>query len=71
MEEIKEDNHVCVIATWHEKEEFVNITVHIDSMEISCDRNGIETGIDEVSAEFEAFAGLYDCVCKITDNLEL
>ena len=68
MEEIQEDNHVCVTATWYEKGEFINFTVRIDSMEISCDRNGIEAGIDEISAEFQAFPELYDCVCRIADD---
>ena len=27
MEEIQEDNHVCVTATWYEKGEFINFTV--------------------------------------------
>ena len=71
MEEIKEDNHVCVVATWHDREEFIDIIIHIDSMEITCDRNGIETNVDEVIAEFEAFAELYDCVCRIKDGLDV
>lgn len=69
MEEIKEDNHVCVIATWHKDGEFINIAIHIDSKEISCDRNGIETGIDEISAEFEAFPGIYNCVCGVMNDV--
>ena len=68
MEEIQEDNHVCVTATWYAKGEFINFTVRIDSMEISCDRNGIETGIDEISAEFQAFPEIYACVCRIADD---
>lgn len=40
-------------------------------MEITCDRNGIETNVDEVIAEFEAFAELYDCVCRIADDLKV
>ena len=68
MEEIREDNHVCVIATWQEKEEFANIIIPIDSMEISCDRNGVETGVEEMRTEFGMFSEIYDCVCRIADD---
>ncbi len=69
MEEIKEDNHVCVIATIHEKEDFINLTIRMDNMEISCDKNGIETAPSKISGEFKIFSGLYDCVCRMTDSL--
>lgn len=68
MEEIQEDNHVCVTATWYEKGEFINFTVRIDSMEISCDRNGVETGVEEMRTEFGMFSEIYDCVCRIADD---
>ncbi|MDE7477236.1 MAG: hypothetical protein K2M91_04670, partial [Lachnospiraceae bacterium] len=69
MEEIKEDNHVCVIATLHDNEEFVNLTIHIDSMEISCDKNGIDISIDEVSAELGTFSESYEYICRVVDDL--
>lgn len=69
MEEIREDNHVCVIATWHEKEEFINMIIHIDNMKISCDRNGMETSIEEVCAEYEIFSKIYASVRRIADQL--
>ena len=59
---------MCDCDMGQEKEEFANIIIPIDSMEISCDRNGIEAGIDEISAEFQAFPELYDCVCRIADD---
>lgn len=69
MEEIEEDNHVCVIATIHENEDFINFIIHIGNMEISCDKNGIETTIDEISAKFKTFSKSFDSVCKIVDRL--
>ncbi len=60
MEEIGEDNHVFAAATLHEGEDFINLTIRIDNMEISCDRNGIEAGI-------EGFTKAYDLVCRIVD----
>lgn len=36
-------------------------------MEISCDRNGIEAGIEEISSGFEGFTKAYDLVCRIVD----
>ena len=38
----------------------INLTIRIDNMEISCDRNGIEAGI-------EGFTKAYDLVCRIVD----
>ncbi len=69
MEEIEENNHVCVIATIHEGRDFVDLIIKIDSMEISCDKNGIETSIDEITAEFDSFSEIYDSVCRIADEL--
>lgn len=69
MEEIEEDNHVCVIATIHESEDFINLIIHIDSMEISCDKNGIKCSIDDINAELKTFSKLYDHVCQIAADL--
>lgn len=69
MEEIEENNHVCVIATIHDNDDFVNLTIHIASMEILCDINGIGATLDEISAEFTYFAIAYNSVCRIVDEL--
>lgn len=69
MEEIKDDNHVCVIATLHEDDDFVNLTIQMDSMEISCDENGIETDIEKAGAGFRGFFEAYDHVCRAVDDL--
>lgn len=69
MEEIKEDNHVCVIATLHEDGNFLNMAVRMDNMEISCDENGIETGIDAVEGRYEMFSEAYNYVCRAVDGL--
>lgn len=68
MEEIEEDNHVCVLATIYEDGNFINLTIHIDTMEISCDENGIATAADKLSAEYKAFAGIYRYVCGIVGS---
>lgn len=69
MEVIKEDNHVCVIATLHEGGNFLNITIHMDSLDISCDENGIKTDIDAVNGRYEVLAEAYSYVCKAADEL--
>lgn len=69
MEEIEEDNHVCVIATLHEDDNFVNMAIHMDSMEISCDENGIETDIDGANDRYEVFSEAYNYVCRAMDGL--
>ncbi len=69
MEEIGEDNHVCVIATLHEDSNFLNISIHMDGMEISCDENGIETDIDIANGRYETFSEAYNYVCKAADEL--
>lgn len=69
MEEIKENNQICVVATIHEQENFINLIIHMDDMKISCDRNGIEATIEDISAESEVFSRLYDRVCRIVDEL--
>jgi len=69
MEEITENNQVCVIATIHENEDFINLTIHMNSRELSCDKNGIEISIDQVEEEFESFSKAYEYVCRIVDGL--
>ena len=59
MEEIGEDNHVIVIATLYEKGDFINLNIRMDGMEIFCDKNGIETGTDELCRGFQAFPEAY------------
>lgn len=69
MEEIQEDNHVCVIATLYKDSNYVNIAIQMDSRDISCDENGIEIGIDEIGVKWEAFPDVYRCVCRAVDEL--
>lgn len=69
MEEIEEDNHVCVIATLHEEDNFVNITIYMDNLDISCDENGIAIDLNEVDSEYETFSGAYNLVCRMVDKL--
>lgn len=70
MEEIEEDNHVCVIATLHQEDNFVNLTIHMDNMEIVCDENGIVTDIDKVSSKYEIFSEAYNFVFRRVVNDE-
>ncbi|MCM1188206.1 MAG: hypothetical protein NC541_02795 [bacterium] len=67
MEEIEEDNRVCVIATLHKENNFVNLTIRMDSLNISCDENGIATDITEIDSEYEAFSEAYNFVCRMVD----
>lgn len=69
MEEIEEDNHVCVIATLHKENNFVNLTIYMDSLDISCDENGIAIDINEVDSEYETFSEAYNFVCRMVDEL--
>ncbi len=69
MEEIGEDRGVCVIATVQENEDFINFIIRIEGMEISCDKNGVETSIHTLSAEFDTFFEAYSLVCRIVDGL--
>lgn len=69
MEEIEENNHVHVIATLHENEDFINIILNIDTMEIVCDKNGVNTAPDKIRTEFKTFSKAYDSVCRIADDL--
>lgn len=69
MEEIEENNHVHVIATIHENEDFINIILNIGTMEIVCDKNGVETAPDKIRTEFKTFSKAYDSVCRIADEL--
>lgn len=69
MEEIKEDNHVQVIATIHKNDSFFDIVISIGEMEISCYRDGIEKSAEEISEEADLFKEAYDLACKKTDEL--
>lgn len=68
MEEIEEDNHVIVIATLYEKGDFINLNIRMDGMEVSCDKNGIETGTDELCRGFQAFPEAYGMIRRIVDG---
>lgn len=69
MEEIEENNHVCVIATLHKEDNFVNLTIYMDSLDISCDENGIAIDMNEVDSEYETFSEAYNLVCRMVDKL--
>ncbi len=69
MEEIEEDNHVCVIATIHKNKDFINIRIKMDDREICCDKNGIDTSVNVICEEFAAFSILYEFVCRTADEL--
>ena len=69
MEEIGEDNHVSVRATVHEREDFMDIIIYMDTMEISCEKNGIRMPEENISAELEWFHNLYKDTCIIVDGL--
>lgn len=58
-----------VIATLHEDSSFLNIAIHMDNMEISCDENGVETDVDTASSRYEAFSEAYICICRAANNL--
>ena len=69
LEAIEEDNHVCVIATLHKEDNFVNFNIHMDSLEVSCDENGIAIDANRVASKYETFTEAYDCVCRKVDEL--
>ncbi|MFG6394897.1 MAG: hypothetical protein K1W24_12065 [Lachnospiraceae bacterium] len=69
MEEIGEDNHVSVRATVHEREDFIDIIINMDTMEISCEKNGIEMPEENISAGLDMFHNLYMDICIVTDTL--
>ena len=69
MEEIGEDSHVSVRATVHEGEDFFDIIIYLDTMEISCEKNGIGMPEENISAGLEMFHSLYQDICIITDTL--
>ena len=69
MEEIGEDNHVSVRATVHEKEDFFDIIIYMDSMGISCEKNGVEIPEKNISTKLEMFHSLYEDVCIMVDDL--
>ena len=69
MEEIGEDNHVSVRATVHEGEDFIDIIINMHTMEISCEKNGIEMPEENISAELNMFHNLYMDICIVTDTL--
>lgn len=48
MEQIEEDDHISVLATIHENEDFFDIIIHMDDMEITCEKNGIEMHVEEI-----------------------
>lgn len=68
MEEIREDGHVSVIATVLENGNFIDIIVQMEHMEIVCEKNGIETPLDEISSEPEKFIELYKKIHSLTDS---
>lgn len=68
MEMIGEDDHVCVIATVHVNEDFIDFTIHMDNMEITCDKNGIETAVEELASANGTIAGAYEYVCRLIDD---
>lgn len=63
MESIGEDNHVSVIATICEKDRFIDLIIHMDSMEISCEEDGIEIPFEEISGRSETLHKLYEHIC--------
>lgn len=69
IEEIGEDNHVSVRATVHEREDFIDIIINMDTMEISCEKNGIEMPEENISAGLDMFHNLYMDICIVTDTL--
>lgn len=70
MEEIGEDNHEYAIATIHENEDFVDLIIHMNPMEITCNKNGIETTVEEIVSEHKTMAGVYGCVCRIAAHAD-
>ncbi len=70
MEEIGEDNHVYVVATIHENEDFVDLIIHINTMKITCNKNGIETTAEAMFSEHKSMAGVYDDVCRIVAHAD-
>lgn len=69
MEGIREDNHVYVIATLSDNEDFIDIIIQMDCMEIICEKNGIEMSPDEVCSDYAEFGGLYEQICRMADGL--
>ena len=61
--------HVSVRATIHEGEDFIDIIIYMDTMEISCEKNGIGMPEENISAGLEIFHSLYQDICIITDTL--
>ena len=57
MEEIGEDNHVYVIATIHENEDFVDLIIHMNPVEITCNKDGIETTAEAMFSGHKSMAG--------------
>lgn len=69
MEEIGEDNHVYVVATIHENEDFVDFIIHMNTMKITCNKNGIETSVEAIVSEHKAMARVHDDVCRIAAHV--
>ena len=63
------DNHVSVRATVHEGEDFIDIIINMHTMEISCEKNGIEMPEENISAGLDMFHNLYMDICIVTDTL--
>lgn len=69
MEEVLEDGHMWVTATLTAQDRFTDITVHLDSMEISCIKDGVEMSAADLNAQDDGFAEPYICICRAVDDL--
>lgn len=69
MEEVLEDGHMRVTATLTAQDRFTDITVHLDSMEISCIKDGVEMSAADLNAQDDGFAEPYICICRAVDDL--
>ncbi len=69
MEEIMEDNHVSVRATIHEDEDFFDIVICMDGLQVCCEENGNEIAEGDMGSKLERFGSLYKDVCMIVDEL--
>lgn len=70
MEEILEDGHMRIIATLAAEGRFIDITIHMSSMEISCAKDGIPMTVNELNEEDEDFYRPYTFVCMAVDKLD-
>lgn len=69
MEEVLADGHMRVTATLTAQDGFIDITVHLGSMEISCIKDGVEMSAAELDAGEDGFAGPYIRICRAVDDL--